>query len=221
MNDCLVIMNARNIPETLDSIDQLNIPKLYMQGFTEHGIMTTAFPAVLEHGYDWYWLVSDDVIVRQQALDAVRAVRDTGRHPVVTGYSQFSHKDWTVNLTSQPLRGLEPSVSSYTFRTFAECVSYPDPIIPTWFTGMSLTGMSSNLWRDFPFMVDFDPGWASDFHLSRRLQQDGVPIVAAREGFVYHWRHHGLYGKDQRDAKVDFSGKPMVLHVPARLQVAA
>ncbi len=213
MNDALIVMNPRRIPQCLNSIEELDIPKIYMQGYTEHQIMTDAFPQALDHGYDWYWLASDDLIIRQSALDAVRALRDQD-HPIVTGYSQFSHTDWTVNLTSEPLRGPVPCVSAYTFRKYPECVSYPDPAIPTWFTGMALTGMSADMWRRFPFMVDFDPGWASDFHLSRRLQDANVPIVAAREGFTYHWRHNGLYGADERDERVKL-GRRRVLHVEA------
>jgi hypothetical protein len=209
-------MNARNIDVCLDSIAELDIPKLYMQGYTEHGIMTDAFPAVLEHDFDWLWLVSDDLIVRQPALDAVRQLRDSGDHPVVTGYSQFAHADWTVNLTSEALRDSHPSHYAYVFRTYADCVSYPSPAIPTWFTGMSLTGMSHDLWQEFPFHVDFDPGWASDFLLSKRLQDAGVPIVAVREGFTYHWRHHGLYGADERDEKVQI-GNPRVTLVEERV----
>lgn len=199
MRDVLAIMHARNIPECLDSIRGLDIDKLWMNGYTERGIADHAFPAVLGYDYEWIWVVSDDIIIRQPALDAVRRVRDEGNHPVVTGYSQGSHTDWTVNLTREPLRP-GPLDQAYNFRQYPECVAWPDPVIPTWFTGMSLTGMTRDLWLKHPFDCFGTPGYASDFWTSARLQEDAVPIVAAREGFCYHWRHNRIYG-DDRDAK--------------------
>jgi len=198
MKDALVVMNARHIQECLDSISQLDIDILWMRGFTEREIADQAFPTVLGYDYDWLWLASDDIIIRQPALDAVRQVRDQG-HPVVTGYSQGSHTDWTVNLTSEPLRDGKLE-DAYTFRQYHECVAWPEPTIPTWFTGMSLTGMSRDLWLKHPFECFGTPGYASDFWTSARLQKADVPIVAAREGFAYHWRHNRVFG-DERDAK--------------------
>jgi hypothetical protein len=200
VRDALVVMHARDIPECLASIRELDIPTLWMTGYTERGIADHAFPAVLGYDFDWLWVVSDDVIVRKPALDAVRRLRDSGDHPVVTGYSQGSHTEWVVNLTSKPLKP-GPLEHAYTFRHYAECVSYPEPVIPTWFTGMSLTGMSRDLWLKHPFECFGTPGYASDFWTSARLQQDEVPIVAAREGFCYHWRHSRTFGEDERDAK--------------------
>lgn len=211
MNDALVVMHPRRIPECVAAFAELDIDKLLMDGFTEWEIMQEAFPAVLEHDYDWLWLASDDLVVRPQALAAVRALRDDSGAPVVTGYSQFAHDDWRVNLTKAPLSATHPGDNPYEFFQFHEVYGNPEPAVRSWFTGMALTGMSREDWRRFPFKVDFDPGWASDFNLSLRLQRADVPIVAARDGFCYHWRHHRLYGADERDAKVQLGAKKLVL----------
>lgn len=61
---------------------------------------------------------------------------------------------------------------------------------------MSLTGMSRDMWRRFPLGVytNGSVGWASDYHLSYRLGQAGIPIVAARAAYVDHvkerWQRH-------------------------------
>jgi GT2 family glycosyltransferase len=50
------------------------------------------------------------------------------------------------------------------------------------------TCMSREMWREFPFgcFGTGSRGYSSDFHLSRRLRDAGVPMVAARDGYVTH-----------------------------------
>lgn len=192
MNDCLVIMNPRDIPVTKAAINELSIAKLWLTGYTEEQLAAGIFSQALEDsGHDRFFVISDDIIVRQDALDAVR--RASLEHMVTTGYSQRSHTDMTVNVTDGPLLDDKPTVGAYTFRQLRDVVSWPEPLVPTWFTGMSITGMTLEMWRRFPFGCFCDEGsplgYASDFHLSRRLQDAGVPIVAVREAFAYHWRN--------------------------------
>jgi hypothetical protein len=202
VSDALVVMNPRNIRVCLDSMAELPIPKIYLRGFSEREIATEAFPRVMAMGYRWLWVVSDDVVARPCNLLALRDLRDAG-HPVVTGYSQRSHTEWTVNLTDGPLVGDVPHPDAYRFRTFRDVVSWPVPEVPTWFTGMSMTGMRTELWAEYPFDCyggPDEPGYASDFSLSFRLQSAGVPILAARDAFLYHWRHEWVNTSDPRDA---------------------
>lgn len=192
----------------MESIQALPIDKLYLRGWTERAIADGAWKLVMDQPVEWIWVTSDDVIIREPALDAVRAL--AGKHPVVTGYAQRSHTEWIVNLTNQALMLDNPCPEAYSFRSFAEVVSYPEPVVPTWFTGMSLTGMSIDMWRQFPFNCYEDPGYASDFHLSWRLQQAGIPIVAAREAFTYHWRHDWVNTNDPRDETPNVGAKEIV-----------
>lgn len=171
------------------SIDALPLPRVYLRGMTERTIEDLwphVLSAVEETGASWVWMVSDDVIVRRHVLSALRQHRR--RHPVVTGYSQRTHADWTVNLTWSPLRGDAPSEASYDFLSYRQVVAHPRPTLDTWFAGMSMTGMSVEMWREFPFACFGWPGWGSDFALSKRLQDAGIPIVAVREALCYHYR---------------------------------
>jgi hypothetical protein len=213
MRDVLVVMNGRNCEPALQSIRELSmfVPIIYMKGFTEREIQEEAFPIVLDYDYDWFWLASDDIIIRQHALRAVRKL--ASKHAVVTGYSQRSHSEWTVNLTSQPIRGTfdsSPQPDDYTFREYKDVVSWPSEEIPTWFTGMSLTGMSKVMWQQFPFECIGDPGWCSDFSISHRLQTAQVPIVGARDAFCYHWRNDWVRIGDNDD-QLELGAKEVVL----------
>jgi hypothetical protein len=203
--DALIIMNPRTIPECIRAFDELQIPQIRIIGHTEQQIQEEAFPEILEYDFDWFWLVSDDALVRPQALDAVRKTAHLG-HPVVTGYSQRSHEDWTVNLTRAPLAEPHPSVDAYDFFQFYEVVGHPDEVVPTWFTGMSLTGMPHAMWERFPFQCfgGSTGGYASDFSLSTRLQEADIPIVAAREAFCYHWRWDWITTSGDKDMTPTF-----------------
>lgn len=211
MRDALVVMNARNIEPCMAAFRQLPIDKIWLRGFTENEIQRV-WPGVLAMQYDWLWLVSDDVIVREPALAAVRGLASE-EHPVVTGYSQRSHDNWVVNLTSEPLRGSLPAEESYTFMRYQDVVSHPTPVVPTWFTGMSLTGMSREMWTRYPFQCYDDGRWGygSDFNISSRLQGDNVPIVAAREGFAYHWRVDHVFSIGSVDENPDHTAKSIAI----------
>lgn len=206
-----MVLNARSIPECMDSLAELPIRKVYLRGWSERAIADRGWDLMMEatlFDFDWLWVVSDDVIVRPQALEAVRAL--AVENPVVTGYSQRSHSEWVVNLTAGPLAGDFPLPAAYAFREFREVVSWPSPSLPTWFAGMSLTGMSRGMWMQFPFGCFGDPGYASDFHLSKRLQDAVVPIVAARDAFLYHWRHDWISTNNQHDQSPQVGAEEIV-----------
>ena len=216
MKDAVIVLNPRAIRECITSITELPVPKIWLTGYTEREISEGVFLAVLaQYDFDRYFVVSDDVIVRPYAFDAIRHVLDLHDAPVATGYSQRSHADWKVNLTRKPLMDDLPTAGAYDFRHFRDVVSWPTPELPTWFTGMSLTGMSREMWRRFPFQCFVDDesplGYASDFHLSKRLQDAEVPIRAAREGFAYHWRHEWRHTNHPGDAKPKVGGGSVTL----------
>lgn len=199
----LVIMHARNVQPAQEAFAELDIPKLWLSGYTENelagneGEQSVFKWALNSSDFTHYIVVSDDALVRQHALTAICYYLAEG-YEVITGYSQRSHTDMTVNVTSGPLRDSHPTARAYDFRQLREVISWPERLVPTWFTGMSCTGMSKEMWERFPFscftdLDDYgkpqDRGYASDFHLSRRLQDARVPIYAVREAFCYHWRN--------------------------------
>jgi GT2 family glycosyltransferase len=91
-------------------------------------------------------------------------------------------------ITRRPLMGETPTVGAYDFYSFLEVEDWPGETLPTGFVGFALTCMSREMWREFPFgcFANGPRGYASDFHLTRRLRDAGVPMVAARDGYVTH-----------------------------------
>ena len=186
MRDLLLVMNARRIDECMDAFRALPIDKLWIRNMTEYEI-EQAWPDVLEVAADYDRLIiqSDDGIVRPHALAAVIQLLDAG-HPVVTGYSNLSAQDFRVNITKSPQKSV-PGAGAYDLYTLNEVMEYPEPAVPTFLVGMCMTGMSHAMWQRFCFHVwSGPPGNASDFVLSRDLHAAGVPMVAAREAFVWH-----------------------------------
>lgn len=74
--------------------------------------------------------------------------------------------------------------------------AHPGPAVPTHFVGMALTGMSRDMWRRFPLDGWQHRGvmWATDHHLSQRLADAGIPMVAARDGFIDHVKERWMEG---------------------------
>jgi len=206
MTSCLVILKPRQIAVTERALAELPswYPVIELVGYTEAELAAGVFAeALVAHPHDYYIVASDDLILRWAAVVEIHQALKADR--VVTGYCQFTHTDWRVNLVSGPLAGDSPNKDAYTFWHFQDVIS-GDREQRTWFTGMSLTGMSRQMWSEFPFRCytdqPGDKGYGSDFHLSKRLQDADVPIYAIRDAFAYHWRHEQAHTNDPRDDRV-------------------
>jgi GT2 family glycosyltransferase len=185
----LAIMNPRQIPECISAFKKLDVRKAWLQNYTEWQLVEVIASLVRDETihFSHLCLVADDCIVTQQALDAVLKFARQG-DPVVTGYCRLDSTHPDVNITRRPLMGETPTVGAYDFYSFLEVEEWPGETVPTGFVGFALTCMSREMWREFPFgcFGAAPRGYSSDFHLSRRLRDSGVPMVAARDGYVTH-----------------------------------
>jgi len=185
----LAIMNPRDITDAVAAFRALDVRRAWLQGYTEWQLVDVVRSLVDDPDIPFTHLimVADDVVVRQPALDAVLDLAREGR-PVVTGWCRLDATHPLVNITEGPLVGDTPTAGAYKFRRFADVVAHPSPVIETGFVGFALTCMSRDMWRRFPFGAFGRPSssWSSDFHLSIRLRDAGVPMVAARDGGTEH-----------------------------------
>lgn len=200
---CLLVMNARQIPDCIASYAALDIPRAMLTGYTERELVPVFADVIASTDYTHYLAVSDDAVVTRDALDAVLDLLERDAAPVATGWSNLDSTLATVNLTRSPLLGDWPVPEAYDFYHWSEVLG-AGPVVPTFMAGMCLTGMSRGMWREFPFACFGSPeqsGFASDFHLCLRLQEARVPIVAARGGFCFHVKErigHNDVAEDRR-----------------------
>lgn len=185
--DILIVLNPRRIEECLAAINALSISKLWIRNHSELEIQE-AWPEIerMLEGFENAFIISDDAIPRPHALAFLRRALGPER-PVVTGYSNLSETDFRVNLTKTPVEE-RISADSYDLYTLKEIQEHPDSLVRTYFTGFSLTGMSLEMWKRYPYRVETDGArdMAADYNLSKRLNRDEVPIYAHREAFVWH-----------------------------------
>lgn len=195
MKPLLIVLNPRRIPECVEAISALRIDKVWLQNYTETDI-ESIYPRVVEESdHDLIGVLSDDTIPTQDALDAVLAISEPG--VVSTGWCPLDDESDLVNLSTEPLATSVPSSAAYSFPTRAWVEAHPAPIVPTSFAGHCLTFMGRDLCRRFPWQVHGGPpGYASDLMLSWRLQEAGVPIVAARDGGIRHVKARWNYIDD-------------------------
>lgn len=188
MKPLLCVMNARRIPRVIDSLEALDCDLAWMTGYTDAELGPVHQQIVEQTDYDAYLVVSDDCVVSQAALDAVVKLLEEGR-PAATGWCKLHTRSEFANLCRAPLRGTDPKPSAYPFYRADAVRRFRDSVVPTHFMGFALTGMPRELWRRFPYGAYTErraSGYSSDFHLCVRLRDAGVPMVAAREGYVDH-----------------------------------
>jgi GT2 family glycosyltransferase len=184
----LLVLNPRDIRECVESISRLPVDKAWLRSYTEAELaeVLPEFVRTAPAEYDYFLCVSDDCVVQPAALAAVLELAE--RHEVVTGYTRLDATSPFVNITKRDLAGDTPVAGAYDFYTYADVAAADGPEVFTGFVGFALTGMSRELWERFPFRP-FGGGptaCASDFSLSIRLRDAGVPMVAATGGYVEH-----------------------------------
>lgn len=186
MSTILAVLNPRDITECMWSLKRLPVRKVWLRRMTETQI-AQEWPGVVsearERGHTHLSVISDDTIVPRPSWEALR--RNLADDVCVTGWCNLQlHADSRVNLSNEPLPTYLPEVASYDFPTAWDVLAGPK-LRESFFTGMCLTTMPLELWDRFPFMV-YPPGFASDYHLSYRLQAAKVPIRCVRGAFVKH-----------------------------------
>jgi hypothetical protein len=195
----LFVMNARDIPECLESYRALDIDLLWATGYTVRQLADGVHREAVEStDYDVILNVSDDCVVEQHALDAVLSLLEAG-HPAATGWCRMAVGHESVNLCDRPLSADVPWAKPFPYSLMlrTDVTRYPDEIVPTHFMGMSLTGLTRDLWQRFPYgcYTERRPrGQSSDFHLSARLRDAEIPMVAARSGEVRHLKEMKVQG---------------------------
>jgi hypothetical protein len=215
VRDVLIVLNPRRIDECLDSIRALDIDKLWVRNLSEPQI-ANRWPHILTrlHHYDRAFIVSDDTVVHQPALDLLRGLHDQG-YPVVTGYCNLGQDDMRVNLC--PLPTLDVTVHM----TLEQVQLWSFATVPTSFTGFSLTGMTLEMWRRYPFQT-MPEGWGADQRLCQRLAADQVPIVAHRSAFMWHVKERwSQMDADPRKRLLVGIEPPAIDLEPAGLKMAA
>lgn len=181
----LLILNPRQIPECIAAFESLPIDKVWLENYTELELVDVIPRVLAECEHDPIGVVSDDAAPDAAALAAVLEIVQPGI--VATGYCTLDEQSTLVNLSREPLTTDAPLVEAYTFPDLAWVEAYPTDQMPTYFAGHSLTFMSRDHWVAYPWACHGEPpGCASDLSLSWRLQQDGVPIIAARGGYFRH-----------------------------------
>lgn len=203
MRPLLLVLNPRDIRECVESISRLPVDKAWLRSYTEEELSRVIPEVVSDAGssYDYFLIVPDDCVVSPGALAAVMAQAEA--YPVVSGFTRLDATHPMVNLTTRPLIGDEPVPGAYDFYSYADVMAHDGQVIDTGFVGFALTGMSRDLWQRFPFRARGCGSTAccSDFDLSVRLRDAGIPMVAATGGYVEHvkitWGERDC-GKDPR-----------------------
>lgn len=182
--NCLLVLQPREIPECLESIDSLPIDKAYFRAFTEYQLVVPLNRFIRETNYENYLVVADDVIVSAEALLVVEELLE--QHEVATGYCEISLDSPYVNVVRTPLRlehGAVPVMSDYDFYHGEEIRRLETPTFVTWFGGWALTGIRRTIWLNHPFRVN-KVSWAqSDFEWFYRFQR---PLISHRDAYIKH-----------------------------------
>lgn len=195
MKPLLLVLNPRRIPECVDAISSLPVDKVWLQNYTESELSDVIPDVLAQVPHDLVGILSDDTVPTRAALDEVLALAQPGR--VTTGWCNLDDASDLVNLSTEPLATSTPTTTAYTFPTRAWVEAHDTREVPTYFAGHCLTFMDRDLWDRFPWECHGGPpGYASDLMLSWRLQEAGVPIVAARDGFVRHVKARWNYVDD-------------------------
>lgn len=193
MKNVVLVMNARTIPECLDSYHELPCDYVLMTGYTEGELVRVMATIVENTAYDHYIVTSDDVVNERNAFAAVEhELAERGR---TTGYCRITPYTKWVNVVRSPLHGEPPATLRYNWYSLFD-VNRGAKVRTTYFFGLCFSGMTRELWQKFPFgAYRGGPfGWImSDYHLSYRLQKAGYDLTFNTGARFVHLSHHADY----------------------------
>ena len=101
-NEILMILQPRAIPEAIDSLNKLDIEKVWFRGYDEPSVCKALNEFVRQTDYDYYWVIADDVIVDNLPLQVLRPMLD--KYEVVSGYCKWYEDCDYVNLLHSPIQ---------------------------------------------------------------------------------------------------------------------
>lgn len=189
MKPLLLVLNPRRIPECVDAISALPIDKVWLRNYTEHELENVVPSVLASCDHDPIGVISDDAAPTPEALARVLSIMEPGL--VATGYCRLDEESELTNLSMVELPDPEPSVEAYAFPPISVIQAATYTRFRTFFAGHCLTFMWREHWNRFPWRVFGDaPGCASDYMLSWRLQEAGVPIYAHPGAYVKHVKRH-------------------------------
>ena len=192
MKNLLIILKVRKLDYVLASYRNYNISRVFIAGYKESeledmGIFSLVVEQAKEKGYTHISVVSDDGLINNKAFDKV--IEMSNEYLVTTAFCKIDRRSTLVNLAKSPLiQGVPASLGDYNLFDYNELESNID--IQTYFTGMALTTMPVTLWQQFPFKcfrASYSPnGYASDYFLSKRLQDASIPIFTHKDTEIIH-----------------------------------
>lgn len=192
MKNLLIILKVRQLDYVLASYRNYNISRVFIAGYKESelenlGIFSYVVEQAKEKGYTHISVVSDDGLINNKAFDKVLEMAN--KYPVTTAFCKIDRRSTLVNLAKSPLiQTIPAALDDYNLFDYSEIKNDVD--ILTYFTGMALTTMSIDLWQQFPFKcfrASYSPnGYASDYFLSKRLQDASIPIFTHKDTEIIH-----------------------------------
>ena len=192
MKNLLIVLKVRDLDYVLTSYRNYNVSRVFIAGYKETeledmGIFSLVIEQAKEKGYTHISVISDDALINNKAFDKVLEM--TNKYLVNTAFCKIDRKSTLVNIAKSPLTTVVPlTLSDYNLFDYSELENDID--IRTYFTGMALTTMPTNLWQKFPFKcfrASSSPyGYASDYFLSKRLQDAQIPIFTHKDTEIIH-----------------------------------
>ena len=207
--EVLMILQPRAIPEAIESLNRLDIDKVWFRGYTEKELEVHLNDFIEYTEYEYYWIIADDVIVNEKPMDLLRPLLHEGK--VVSGYCQLSQTSSKVNLAKDklslnnnfiphptlPKREVEdwmdlrmwnhPYIEEY---MTLEQVQKQNDYFKTYFTGWSFTGASKEVWLKYPYRTGIKGGGTDAQFVLRYVGRDGGEIWTHPEAFHVHLKEN-------------------------------
>ena len=95
--EILMILQPRAIPEAIESLNTLDIEKVWFRGYTEVELENHLNEFIQTTDYDYYWIIADDVVVDEKPIELLRPLLHEGK--VVSGYCLLGEDTDRVNLS--------------------------------------------------------------------------------------------------------------------------
>ena len=116
--EILMILQPRAIPEAIESLNALDIEKVWFRGYTEVELETHLNEFIQTTDYDYYWIIADDVVVDEKPIELLRPLLHEGK--VVSGYCLLGEDTDRVNLSNSKIMNFATYFDAKSLRFFRQ-----------------------------------------------------------------------------------------------------
>lgn len=207
-NPALLVMQPREIPEVVRSLQNISIDTYCFKGFNEPDVCVAINQFILEQKdkYTHYIISADDIIYDLEPSNSVlkESLKLSTNNIIITGWCNLYLGSKFSNVSIKPLTlsgASGPKIKDYTFQTINNILEQKtDAIFPTYLISFCFSCIPKNILLEYPMMT-YPNKSSSDHNFSYRYYNTSLNQTPVQHPTPYGFTSKNMFFKHLKPSK--------------------